>query len=199
MAKRTGWRNVIAAAGIMMAAWNVLPLMAAAAGDQTEGPYSQVAEQWRGEGIQEPEGVLQVIDPAVFSDTGTVGAEDSFGYGAQVVRMEKGDSVKLTVSVEETGLYAISVDYYCLAEKAVSHTVGLKINGEYPFSEARELVLSQLYGTEEWPFRKDSKGNEITPDTILEYQWQSQRLKSVRQGNQDALLFLLEKGENENE
>lgn len=197
MAKRIVWRKVIAAAGIMLAAWNMLPLAAAAAGDQTESPYSQVVEQWRVEGLQEQKGVLQVIDPTVFTETGTVKEEDSLGYGADVIRMEKGDSVTLTVSVEKAGLYGLSVDYYCLAGKAVSHTVGVKINGEYPFSEARELVLSQLYGTEEWPFRKDSRGNEITPDTILRHEWQSRRLKSVRQGEQDALLFFLEEGENE--
>ena len=197
MAKRIVWRKVIAAAGIMLAAWNMLPLAAAAAGDQTESPYSQVVEQWRAEGLQEQKGVLQVIDPTVFTETGTVKEEDSLGYGADVIRMEKGDSVTLTVSVEKAGLYGLSVDYYCLADKAVSHTVGVKINGEYPFSEARELVLSQLYGTEEWPFRKDSRGNEITPDTILRHEWQSRRLKSVRQGEQDALLFFLEEGENE--
>ncbi len=197
MAKRIVWRKVIAAAGIMLAAWNMLPLAAAAAGDQTESPYSQVVEQWRVEGLQEQKGVLQVIDPTVFTETGTVKEEDSLGYGADVIRMEKGDSVTLTVSVEKAGLYGISVDYYCLADKAVSHTVGVKINGEYPFSEARELVLSQLYGTEEWPFRKDSRGNEITPDTILRHEWQSRLLKSVRQGEQDALLFFLEEGENE--
>jgi len=181
----------------MLAAWNMLPLAAAAAGDQTESPYSQVVEQWRVEGLQEQKGVLQVIDPTVFTETGTVKEEDSLGYGADVIRMEKGDSVTLTVSVEKAGLYGLSVDYYCLADKAVSHTVGVKINGEYPFSEARELVLSQLYGTEEWPFRKDSRGNEITPDTILRHEWQSRLLKSVRQGEQDALLFFLEEGENE--
>ncbi len=197
MAKRIVWRKVIAAAGIMLAAWNMLPLAAAAAGDQTESPYSQVVEQWRVEGLQEQKGVLQVIDPTVFTETGTVKEEDSLGYGADVIRMEKGDSVTLTVSVEKAGLYGLSVDYYCLADKAVSHTVGVKINGEYPFSEARELVLSQLYGTEEWPFRKDSRGNEITPDTILRHEWQSRLLKSVRQGEQDALLFFLEEGENE--
>lgn len=197
MAKRIVWRKVIAAAGIMLAAWNMLPLAAAAAGDQTESPYSQVVEQWRVEGLQEQKGGLQVIDPTVFTETGTVKEEDSLGYGADVIRMEKGDSVTLTVSVEKAGLYGLSVDYYCLADKAVSHTVGVKINGEYPFSEARELVLSQLYGTEEWPFRKDSRGNEITPDTILRHEWQSRLLKSVRQGEQDALLFFLEEGENE--
>lgn len=197
MAKRIVWRKVIAAAGIMLAAWNMLPLAAAAAGDQTESPYSQVVEQWRVEGLQEQKGVLRVIDPTVFTETGTVKEEDSLGYGADVIRMEKGDSVTLTVSVEKAGLYGLSVDYYCLADKAVSHTVGVKINGEYPFSEARELVLSQLYGTEEWPFRKDSRGNEITPDTILRHEWQSRLLKSVRQGEQDALLFFLEEGENE--
>lgn len=52
MAKRIVWRKVIAAAGIMLAAWNMLPLAAAAAGDQTESPYSQVVEQWRVEGLQ---------------------------------------------------------------------------------------------------------------------------------------------------
>ena len=145
MAKRIVWRKVIAAAGIMLAAWNMLPLAAAAAGDQTESPYSQVVEQWRAEGLQEQKGVLQVIDPTVFTETGTVKEEDSLGYGADVIRMEKGDSVTLTVSVEKAGLYGLSVDYYCLADKAVSHTVGVKINGEYPFSEARELEIGRAH------------------------------------------------------
>lgn len=57
MAKRIGWRKIIAAAALVMAAWNMLPSAVAAAGDQTESPYSQVVEQWRGEGLQEPEGM----------------------------------------------------------------------------------------------------------------------------------------------
>lgn len=197
MAKRIGWMKGIVAALITAVAWNALPVVTFAASDQTEAPYSQVIERWHAEGRQEIENALYVIDPAGFSESGAVAAEDSLGYGGNAVRMDKGDQVRLTVSVEDAGLYGVSVDYYCLAEKAVSHTISLKINGEYQFSESRELILEQLYDTESWPFRTDSKGDEITPDTILKYGWQTQRLRSARQGGQELLLFCLEKGENE--
>lgn len=197
MAKRIGWIKGIAAALLMAAVWNASPAAAAAAENQTEAPYSQVIGQWRGQGLQETEDAFYVIDTAAFSGTEAGKAEESLGYDGEAVRLEKGDSLKLTVSAKKSGLYGIAVDYYCLAKKAVSHTVSLRINGEYQFAEARELILEQLYDTESWPFRTDSRGDEITPDTMLRYGWQSRRLKSVRQGGQEALLFWLKEGENE--
>ncbi len=197
MAKRIGWIKGIAAAFLMAAVWNVLPAAAAAAENQGEIPYSQVIEQWRGEGLKEVKDAFYVVDPAAFPQSEAMAAEDSLGYDGEAVRLEKGDTCKLTVSAGESGLYSIAVDYYCLAQKAVSHTVSLKINGAYQFSEARELILEQLYDTESWPFRTDSRGDEITPDTMLRYGWQSRRLKSVRQGGQDGLFFYLNEGENE--
>lgn len=197
MAKRIGWIRRIAAAFLAAAVWSALPAEAAAADNQTEVPYRQAAEQWRAQGLLEMQDALCVIDPAAFSGGEVKRAQDSQGYGGDVVRLEKGDSLKMTVSVEKSGLYGIAVDYYCLAKKAVSHTVSLKVNGEYQFAEAREMILEQLYNTESWPFRTDSRGDEITPDTMLRYGWQSGSLRSVRQGGQDALLFFLQEGQNE--
>lgn len=197
MTRRIGWMKGIAAALVTAVACNALSFVTTAANDQAEAPYSQVMESWRAEGTQEAEDALYVIPPSEFSGAETVGAEDSFGYGGSVARMDKGDTLSLTVAVEDAGLYGISVDYYCLAHKAVSHTISLKVNGVYQFSESRELVLEQMYDAENWPFRTDSKGNEITPDTILRDGWQTRRLKSVRQGGQEALLFYLEEGENQ--
>ncbi len=197
MTRRIGWMKGIVAALVTAVAWNALSFVTAAGNDQTEAPYSQVIEEWRAEGAQEAEDVFQTVAPSGFSGAEIVGAEDSLGYGGSVARMDKGDCVSLTVTLEEAGLYGISVEHYCLADKAVSHTVSLRVNGEYPFSECRELILEQMYDAESWPFRTDSKGDEITPDTSLRYGWQSRRLKSARQGGQEALLFYLEKGENE--
>ena len=197
MTRRIGWMKGIVAALVTAVAWNALSFVTTAGNDQTEAPYSQVMEKWRAEGAQEAEDVFQAVAPSDFTGAEIVGAEDSFGYGGSAARMDKGDSVSLTVTLEEAGLYGISVEYYCLADKAVSHTVSLKVNGGYPFSECRELILEQMYDAESWPFRTDSRGDEITPDTSLRYGWQSRRLKSARQGGQEALLFYLEKGENE--
>lgn len=163
-----------------------------------EDAYQDTLRQWGDEGVKQVAGQrLQFIQVKDATDAAIVAETESFEYGSDVIRLNTGDHVTLRTTVKEAGLYAISVDYYCLAEQAVSHTISLKVNGQYPFSEARELVLQQLYDTEEYPFRLDRNGNEITPDTMLRYEWQTQLLRAIAQGGTQSLLFYLEAGENE--
>lgn len=172
--------------------------IARAAENTVENTYQEVLEAWEQAGIGKVGGqTLQFLPAEDASGITNVTAADSKGYGKDAFLLDTGDVLTLRTTAVQAGLYALRVDYYCLFQQAVSHTIGLKVNGEYPFSEARELVLEQLYDTEAYPFRIDRNGNEITPDTMLHYGWQSRLLRSIAQGGTEYLLFYLEKGENE--
>lgn len=162
-----------------------------------EDTFAAVSQQWEEQGIKVIRGKEYVIDPVNETTTGAVVvAGESKDYGKNVLLMEPGDVLEFEVKAEQAGLYAISMDYYCLSEKAVNHTVSLTVNDKYQFSEARELVLTQYYECEAYPFRTDAKGNEITPDTYIRYGWETQLLKGINQRNTEGLLFYLEEGTN---
>ncbi|MBQ4563080.1 MAG: extracellular solute-binding protein [Lachnospiraceae bacterium] len=162
-----------------------------------EDTFAAVSQKWEEQGIKVIRGKEYVIDPVKATATGTVvKVGESKNYKQDVLLMKPGDVLEFEVNAEQAGLYAISMDYYCLSEKAVNHTVSLTVNDEYQFSESRELVLTQYYECEAYPFRTDAKGHEITPDTYIRYGWETQLLKGINQRTTDGLLFYLEKGAN---
>lgn len=162
-----------------------------------EASYSVVSTQRREQGIEVVHGKEYRINPAEQETTGSVqAAEASFQYGSSTLLLETGDVLEFEIEVETAGLYAVSMDYYCLSDKAVNHTISLKVNGEYQFSEARELVMTQYYDCETYPFRTDIAGNEITPDTYIRKGWENRIVKGINQGETDAVLFALKQGKN---
>lgn len=162
-----------------------------------EDAYANVTQMWQEQGIVSSQNEEYLVNPRNEMSTGSVvEAKDSFDYGQDVLMLETGDTLEFNVEVKKSGLYAVAVNYYCLSEKAVDHTISLKINDKYLFSEARELVLEQYYECEEYPFRKEASGDEITPDTYIRKGWEKQILKSINQSQTDALLFYFEQGSN---
>ena len=162
-----------------------------------EANYAVVSKDWEEQGIGVVYGKEYTVNPVKEKTTGTiVTSNDAKDYGQSVVRLETGDTVEFQVKAEKAGLYSIEMDYYCLSEKAVHHTISLKVNDEYTFSEARELVLAQYYNCEEYPFRKNAAGHEITPDAYIRYGWEHQMLRGINQGQTDGLLFYLNEGIN---
>ena len=162
-----------------------------------EDTYATVSREWEEKGIGIVYGKEYVLDPVKTNTTGKVmDVAGSFGYGKSVVKLETHDTLEFEVDVETEGLYCFAVDYYCLSDKTVSHTISLKVNEEYQFSEAREMVLTQYFTSEAYPFKIDTKGNEITPDSYIRYTWETQILKGINQSHTDSLLFYLKKGVN---
>lgn len=162
-----------------------------------EDAYALVNKQWEEQGfpvIYDAEYNLEAISGKTTGEV--VDKNNAYDYGKKVLRLEPKDVLELDVKVEQDGLYAISVDYYCLSEKAVNHTISLQVNEEYLFSEARELILTQYYMCENYPFRFDTSGHEITPDTTIRYGWETQLLRGLNQGQTEGVLFYLKKGNN---
>lgn len=99
------------------------------------------------------------------------------------------------VHVQESGFYHIAVDYAQTENSDRAITVGLLIDGEYPFSEAKEISLPRIY-EDAGNIRIDSVGNEVTPRQAKVLSWQTHTLLNTSGYYQGDYRFYLKKGEN---
>lgn len=79
--------------------------------------------------------------------------------------------VEWRVTIPEAGYYHVGTVYEPMSERPADIVVGLQINGDYPFHEAKNIKLKKAYQHSQYPFRADSNGNQIRPRSILAEGW----------------------------
>ncbi len=111
----------------------------------------------------------------------------------------KDDKLTLTYkfTVDETGLYNLEAIYYPISGKETSNTVldiGLKLDGEYPFTAAKDLTLDR-YWKDESEIKRDGKDNDLRPGQVTYDCWVKYPIKDKEGLYNDPYFFYLEKGE----
>lgn len=118
------------------------------------------------------------------------------GRDGDILLWEEEDSiVTWEVHVPQTGLYWIAFGYHPLPGRRASAMRDFKINGEYPFNEARRINFERVWVDEHLP-KQDNQGNDIRPKQIEKPEW---RFKHVEDSDGMYLYpfsFLLEEGVN---
>lgn len=79
------------------------------------------------------------------------------------IQLDFNSSLKADFSVEEEGLYNIAVCYVASKDAVGQLSVGLKIDGEYPFESASKFKLPRTY-INYGDKRIDGSGNEFAPE-----------------------------------
>src|SRR5690606_7441454 len=74
------------------------------------------------------------------------------------------------VEVPKTGLYNLAVEYYPLEGKRASIQRDIKVNGEYPFNEAKRIIFSRTWRDANPPGR-DNMGNDTRPGQEEVVRW----------------------------
>ncbi len=110
----------------------------------------------------------------------------------------KNDKLTLAYSFEvpETGLYNLEAIYYPISGKETSNTVldiGLKLDGEYPFTAAQDLTLDR-YWQDESEIKRDNKDNDLRPGQITYDCWVKYPIKDKEGLYNEPYFFYLEKG-----
>ena len=78
--------------------------------------------------------------------------------------------VEWTFDVPASGTVTAEVEYAHLTDRDGEIIVGLAIDGNYPFTEAKNMSLNRVWERVEYegedgrPFKKDVQGNEIRPE-----------------------------------
>ena len=75
-------------------------------------------------------------------------------------------SVKFSVSVPKEGLYGVGISYKTLDSSYSNILLGLKVDGEYPFDDAKEFTFPRMWCNSGDSNRVDAVGNEYAPQQV---------------------------------
>lgn len=99
------------------------------------------------------------------------------------------------VQVPEAGLYNIAIGYCVTENTNRDPQCRIEINGEVPFQEANNIVLTRIF-EDATEIRRDLNDNEISPKQKLALIWYEQGLKDRTGLYTDDYLFYLMQGKN---
>ncbi len=117
-------------------------------------------------------------------------------YALPVVSLGPRTEVTVPVTVDQEGWYQISVDYY-LPEPGINEAyLSVRVNGEFPFYEARNAPLYAIWEDESRDYAHDSYGNELPANPVPVRKWQTTVLNSESFALSQGLFFPLRAGEN---
>lgn len=127
---------------------------------------------------------------------GTASAADNYGYSSEVPQMTVGESGKLLIQAPETARYCISMDYLDAGNSVLPIEFSMKINGEYPFYELRDITMeAQWKDPEEVSY--DRYGNQIVPVPEKIREWNNKFLMDSTYRRTIPLAVELQEGMNE--
>lgn len=116
------------------------------------------------------------------------GVEDALYTGERSV-------VTWEVEVPEAGLYNIYLEYRTVESRGVAIERALYVNGELPFEGAANMTFARLW-TDGSPVKEDNRGNEVRPQQVEAYGWQSGYFRDAMGYIVKPYEFYLEKGTN---
>ena len=155
--------------------------------------YTNVSKEYTAKDYDGEE--IELIVDEVYKSGGKL-TRDNYDYKNSAVDMVIGDEAVFKINVPETAKYFLKFDYLSYDTSILPVELALKLNGEYPFYEARNLSFES-----EWVDKSeksyDRYNNEIVaiPDKLI--RWESKYLMDGSYRYSQPLALELEKGENE--
>ena len=102
--------------------------------------------------------------------------------------------INYAFSVEESGLYNISVTYYDLLDSALSLKAGFYIDGSALYRELKNVSFSKIYTSGSETIEKDNVGNEIKPTQSAVQRFNNRWVESETGKFSEPYAVYLEKG-----
>lgn len=127
---------------------------------------------------------------------GTASAADNYGYSSEVPQMTVGESGKLLIQAPETARYCISMDYLDAGNSVLPIEFSMKVNGEYPFYELRDITMEAQW-KDPGEVSYDRYGNQIVPVPEKIREWNNKFLMDSTYRRTIPLAVELQEGMNE--
>lgn len=167
------------------------PAVSPAPSATAENEYAVYAQKHAG--VPAGSTVLSFSGASYAEDAGANVTAQTDKEGAVRWDSEKG-SLRYALTVPEAGLYTLRLQYRPLPGRGGDIRIGVRLDGSYPFAQARELSFPRLWQDADKE-QTDSLGNEFIPEqTELDryVQYEAQDMVGVHDG---AYVFLLTAGE----
>ncbi len=159
-----------------------------------EGSYREQLSEWNQETY--PDNSLFETAVAATAYSGGSLDSDNHGYDHPVRIWDDTDMITFFVDVPETGLYCFAIDFFPLDEDYLNYELEILINGDYPYQEARQIILYKKWYAGD-SFTVDRYGNDFYVSQTIIQKWYTQDFLDPMGFYVDPLLFKLDAGENE--
>lgn len=131
--------------------------------------YSTVSRGYK-EAVYTGDAIVYRISEAVAKADRAFLTNNNYEYVNDVLAVKAGDTVTLTIDVPVSGRYVMSFDYLSYDESILPVEMGMKIDGGYPFYEARSMKFETTWVSD--GVDVDRYGNEIVslPDKLIRWE-----------------------------
>ncbi len=133
------------------------------------------------------------LEDVIEKEDTSVLTSDNYGYDGQVADVCAGVSFRFNIDVPETALYWVGFNYLSYDESILPIEFSVKVDGEYPFYEARNIKCETTWVQNE-STSLDRYGNEIVSMPSKLIQWESKYLGDSSYRYAQPLKVELEKG-----
>lgn len=113
----------------------------------------------------------------------------------EALYMEEGGYAEYKVTVSEDSLYSLALRYRPLDSSSGRLLCAIRLNGEFPFKEARELAFPRFWKDADRNY-KSIKGNQPFPAQVEVADWTAAACTDSLGYTPDAFLFRFKQGEN---
>lgn len=118
-----------------------------------------------------------------------------YGKAEKAAMLSMGDEIRLVVNVEQDGQYFVNFDYLSYDESVLPITMGMQVDGEYPFYECRNLEFETTWTPN--PPTYDRYDNEVVTVPNKEIQWEEKFLMDSSYRHSAPLALELTRGTHE--
>ena len=131
--------------------------------------YSTVSKGYK-EAVYTGDANVYRISEAVAKADRAFLTNNNYEYVNDVLAVKAGDTVTLNIDVPVSGRYVMSFDYLSYDESILPVEMGMKIDGGYPFYEARSMKFETTWVSD--GVDVDRYGNEIVslPDKLIRWE-----------------------------
>ena len=132
------------------------------------------------------------IDILAFEGNGLVKEDKEKGQVIYTDHVNTDVTYKFTVPAD--GMYEFFVDYYCIDGNTQDISRGIKIDGDYPFEEAKNVFFKRSFVDSEKP-KVNNLGDEVMPSQIEVKRWMTSGIYDNGGMYGETLKFALKAGE----
>ena len=137
--------------------------------------------------------LVYAINDNIAAENEALLSTDNYGYANAVCDVANSDVVLLTIDVPQTALYEVGFDYLSYDTSILPIEFSFKVDGEYPFYEARNLKFETTWISDE-KADIDRYGNEMVTLPNKCIQWEHKKLMDASYRYAMPLKLQLEKG-----
>ncbi len=165
----------------------------------TDTSYYDVYQKWQSDNVAVPNKEYR-INATDFSGGNVIAAQNSMGYGKQIVSLDADGNHQLTfdLNVDTSGLYELHMDYLIDSKTRLNPTFTLLVNNKLQYNEMGNLniPIEWVVVPNEEGFTHDRYGNELSPKSEVSSHWDTKGIADPGYYYLEPLKMFLESGSN---